>query len=129
MTVRSNKPNPVHPIGSIVTLTCTVELSPSVDVPVTVNTEWTGPDGFTTTNTAQLVTGSTATYTSTVTVRSFGREQSGVYSCNATGESMSSFISNSIQQTGAARVTAGTYTVYFNLGRYNHFISQVCTYP
>ena len=29
--------------GSTVTLTCTVKLSPAVDVPVTVNTEWTGP--------------------------------------------------------------------------------------
>ena len=33
----------IRPIGSNVTLTCTVELSPVVDVPVTVNTVWTGP--------------------------------------------------------------------------------------
>ena len=45
--VTSDQTNPLAmwPIGSV-TLTCTVELSPSVDVPVTVNTAWTGPAGF-----------------------------------------------------------------------------------
>ena len=71
-------------VGSTVTLTCTVELSPAVDVPVTVNTVWTGPDGFMTTNTAQPVMGSTTTYTSTAMVSSFGRDQSGDYTCTAT---------------------------------------------
>ena len=71
-------------VGSTVTLTCTVELSPAVDVPVTVNTVWTGPDGFMTTNTAQSVMGSTTTYTSTAMVSSFGRDQSVNYTCTAT---------------------------------------------
>ena len=111
--VTSNIPNPVRPVGSAVTLTCTVDLSPFVDVPVTVNTLWTGPNGFNASVTAQPVTGSSTTYTSTATVSSFGREQSGVYSCNATAESMSSFISSSIQQTGATRMTTG---MHLNLG-------------
>ena len=68
-------------VGSTVTLTCTVELSPAVDIPVTVNTVWTGPARFSTTNTAQAMAGSTTTYTSTALVSSFGKDQSGNYNC------------------------------------------------
>ena len=89
---------PVAPIivGSSTNLTCTVELSPLVDVPVTVNTEWTGPDGLMTTNTAQPVTGSSTTYTSTAMVSSSGREQTGNYTCKAIVRAMSSFIIDSV---------------------------------
>ena len=84
MTVTSD---PVSPIQSIVfpnvTLTCTVVLSPAVDVPVTVNTVWTGPDGFMISNAAQPVMGSSTTYTSVAMVSSFGRNQSGNYTCTA----------------------------------------------
>ena len=96
-------------IGSTVTLTCTMVLSPLVDVAVTVNTVWTGPDGFMTTNTAQPVMGSTTTtYASTAMVSSFGREQSGVYVCGASIDSViSPFIVRSIQMNGMVRVTLG----------------------
>ena len=90
-------------VGSTVTLTCTVELSPAVDVPVTVNTVWTGPDGFMTTNTTQTIMGST---TSTVVVSSFGRNQSGEYTCTATVSSTSSFLTNSMGSS-STRVTVG----------------------
>ena len=70
--------------GSSPILTCTVELSPAVDVPVTVDTVWTGPTGFRTTNTAQPVMGSTTTYTSTATISSIGIDQSGNYTCTMT---------------------------------------------
>ena len=40
----SDTPNPICS-GSSPILTCAVELSPAVDVPVTVSTVWTGPDG------------------------------------------------------------------------------------
>ena len=106
--MRGDKPNPIRPIGSTLTLTCTVELSPLVDIPVTVNTVWTGPAGFIANNTAQPVMGSSTTYTSIAMIHSFGREQSGVYSCSATAESISSFISSSNQQTGAIRSTTGS---------------------
>ena len=71
-------------IDSSINLICTVELSPLVDVPVTVTTEWTGPAGFMTSNTAQPVMGSNpTTYTSTAMVSSSrsGRDQSGNYTC------------------------------------------------
>ena len=82
--VTNDPVSPIRPVGSDVTLNCNVELSPAVDVLVTVNTEWTGPAGFMTTNTAQPVMGSTTTYTSIAMVSSFGRDQSGNYRCTAT---------------------------------------------
>ena len=95
-------------VGSIVTLTCTVELSPAVDVPVTVSTMWTGPAGFMHHNTAQAMAGSTSTYTSTAMVSSFGRYKSGNYTCTATvsSKSNSSFIRDSMTSS-SIRVTVG----------------------
>ena len=104
-------PDPIWPIGSNVTLICTVELSPAVDVAVTVNTVWTGPAGFSTTNTAQPVMGSNTTYTSTAIVRSFGREQSGNYTCRATLTFESSFIEASGPKSGIAFITTGIYNI------------------
>ena len=102
MTVTNGSVN----VGSTLILTCTVELSPAVDVPVTVNTVWTGPDGFMTTNTAQSVMGSNTTYISTAMVSSFGRNQSGDYTCTATVSSTSSFLTNSMGSS-STRVTVG----------------------
>ena len=96
-------------VGSTVTLTCTVELSPAVDVPVTVNTVWTGPAGFSTTNTAQAMAGNTTTYTSTAIVSSFGRAQSGNYTCTATVSSSFLFITGTGSRSGTAKVTIGEY--------------------
>ena len=107
MTVTSDPASPIQPIGSAVTLICTVELSPAVDVPVTVNTVWTGPAGFSTTNTAQAMAGSTTTYTSTVVVGSFGRDQSGEYSCTAMVSSLSPFLTDSEEQQSASNITVG----------------------
>ena len=110
--VTSNKTNPIRPVGSDVTLTCTVELSPAVDVPVTVNTVWTGPDGFTTTNSAQPDMGSTTTYSSTAVITSLGRNKSGNYACTATVSSTSPLLTSSNGQA-VARVTVGKHRVPF----------------
>ena len=115
--VTSDQTNPlaVRPIGSAtVTLTCTVELSPSVDVPVTVNTVWTGPDNLNRNIMAQQE-GSTTTYTSTVMVSSFGRDQSGEYTCTATVSSASQFITDSSSLSDTSRITVGMLVMY-NLG-------------
>ena len=108
MTVTSVPLGPIRPVGSDVTLTCAVELSPMLNIPVTVITEWTGPAGFMTTNTAQPVVGNGMLYTSTVMVGSFGRNQSGIYTCRATISSVSlnPFISDSVTST-STRVTIG----------------------
>ena len=98
---------PIRPVGFDVTLTCTVELSPAVDIIVIVNTVWTGPDGFMSTNTAQPVMGSTTTYTSTAMVSSFGRDQSGVYTCTATVSSTSQYLITIGSLVGSATIIAG----------------------
>ena len=107
----SNMRNPIWPIGSNVTLMCTVELSPAVDIPVTVNTVWTGPAGFSTNITALPVMGSTTTYTNTPIVRSFERNKSGNYSCMATLTFESSFVEASGPKSGIAFITTGIYNI------------------
>ena len=97
---------PIRPVGTTVTLTCTVVLDPSVDVPVTVNTVWTGPDNFNMNIMAQQM-GSTTTYTSTVIVSSFGRDQSGNYTCTATVSSASPFIVGTEEIDTTDEVTTG----------------------
>ena len=84
IVVNSSKSNPIQPVGSDVTLTCvsTVDLSPSVDVPTILNIVLTGPLGSVD-ETMQPVTRMTSTYNSTVTINSFGSDQSGNYSCFA----------------------------------------------
>ena len=85
-----------------------MELSPVEGISLMLNTMWTGPAGFMTTNTAQSVMGSTTTYTSTAMVSSFGRDQSGVYNCIAVISAMpsNSFFADGVL-SGTARVSIG----------------------
>ena len=107
VTITSDPVSPVQPVGVDVTLICTVELSPSVDIPVTVNTVWTGPDNLNRNIMAQQM-GSTTTYTSTAMVSSFGRNQSGNYTCTANVISISvPFILTSDFRTVTSRITVG----------------------
>lgn len=109
MAITSDQVSPIRPIGSAVTLTCTVELSPLVDVPVIVSTVWTGPYGFTTTNAAHPAMGRSTTYTSRVVVSSFGREQSGKYNCTSRviSSQKSPYLNDSSAASGSAAVTVG----------------------
>lgn len=109
----SNKPNPIRPIGSTVTLSCIVELSPAVDVPVNVNIQLRDPAGRTLTTTLPLVSGSS--YTATAMISSFGRSQSGIYTCtvNVSPILASPFITDrQIASEAAIRVTAGEINSY-----------------
>ena len=105
MTVTSNPVSPIRPVGSDVTLTCTVELSPAVDVPVTVNVQLIDPAGRSLT--ISFVSVSSSIYASTATISSFGRNRSGVYTCTAFVSSTNIFLSDSDSQSGIARVTTG----------------------
>ena len=105
VSVTSDLPNPIRPVESTVTVTCTVVLAEYVDS-LTVNTELTGPNGFSENGMAQRM-GSTTTYTSTAMVSSFGRDQSGNYTCTANVSSISSFLTTSSSLQDIARVTAG----------------------
>ena len=110
VAISSDLVSPIRPVGSDVTLTCTVEFSSTVDVPVTVNTVWTGPNGVTLSpTTTTTVMESLTRYTSTAMVNSFGRDQSGVYNCSATIRSTSDNMSirKSNVETGIALITVG----------------------
>ena len=112
MTLTSNTPNPVRPIGSVVDLTCIVhimELGSAFDVAVMLNIVWTGPDEFTTINSSQPALASSTTYTSRVVVSSFGRNESGNYTCTASLSSSSAnlYLSNSSAISDTIRVTTG----------------------
>ena len=125
MRCKSAPPNPVRPVGSAVNLTCIVhvELGPAVDVPVILNTVWTGPNGFTATNISQPISGISSTMyniTSGAVTSSFRRDQSGVYICTASlnASSRSSInpylidsdtTSESIQVTTSEIVTSITF--------------------
>ena len=93
--------------GASVTLTCTVELSSAVDVPVTVNTEWTGPTDvmFKPANPVPTVMVNTTTYVilyvSTVSV---GAATTGSYSCQAT-------ITSGGTTSGSTNITVGMYLI------------------
>ena len=113
VTLSSSIPNPVPPFGSNVTLTCAVELSPAVDIPVTVNTELTGDEGFMRTSTAESVMGSLTNYASTFLISPFGRSNSGLYTCSATVSlsSTNAYISGSSTAIHSLRVTTGNLEV------------------
>ena len=80
--------------GASLTLTCTVELNPSVDVPVTVNTVWTGPDmtSFTPSDSLPTMMENQTRYTSTVMVDA---ARGGNYTCQATVTSSVMFVTGS----------------------------------
>ncbi len=113
VTDSNSHANPIRPYGTTVTLTCTVELSPLVDVAVNISTVWSGPAGFMAMTTAQSVIGSNTTYSSTAMISSFGREQSGDYNCITTISSTSPYLINSIStgQTFKA-LSVGEATCY-----------------
>ena len=82
------------------TLTCTVELNPAVDVPVTVNTVWTGPDGANITSAARPERKSFTLYTSVNTFHSVDSVDSGNYTCTASVE-------NGVKVSASTNVSIG----------------------
>ena len=104
------------PFGFDVTLTCAVELSPAVDVPVTVNTVLTRPTGFTIPSTTQPVMGSSTNYTTISVINSFGRSDSGTYFCGATVSLPSNtYVSDNSTAHHSVRVTTGEMFTNINL--------------
>ena len=105
----SNIPNPLPPFGSqSVTLTCAVELSPAVNVPVTVNTVLTAPEGLMITSTAQPVMGNSTNHAATFRISPFRNSNSGVYTCSTTVSATSNaYISDSSTVIHSFRVTTG----------------------
>ena len=108
MILTSTPRSPIHGGAALVTLTCTVELTQAVDILLTVNTQLTGPAGVTLFPTTPVMESLTR-YTSTAMVNSFGRDQSGNYTCTASVSSGSSFLTDSNEKTGRATFTIGKF--------------------
>ena len=105
--VTSNKPNPIWPIGSAVTLTCSVEVNLMVDIPVIATLSLRGPSGEIHNSTAPVPLGSTYARSDAL-ISSFVDNHSGLYSCSAAISSNSSFIIKSVNTTSEVkRVTIG----------------------
>ena len=107
MSIASNKSNPIRPVGSDVTLTCTVELSPAIDVndSVIVDVQLIDPAKSLLTTTTPSI--SDFTYTSSAVVSTFGRSHSGIYTCIATISTTSLFLMDGIGSEVTHRVTVG----------------------
>jgi hypothetical protein len=93
-----------------------VELSPAVDVPVTVSTVLTNDTGFPTPGTAQPVMGSLINYATEFVISSFRRSESGTFICGATVSLPSNaYISDSNTVSHIIGVTTGTKINVYNL--------------
>lgn len=93
VTITSEPISPIRPIGSTAAVICSVELSPSVDVPVNVSVQISDPSGSLLVISDSSV--SESTHTSKAMVSSFDRNQSGLYTCEATLISVSPFLTES----------------------------------
>ena len=114
--ITSTPASPIRPVGSPVTLTCTVDLSPLLDVPVTVTAQISGPSGVTISPLTNSVMENTTRCTSTAMVSSFGRDQSGVYTCTATVALVTAnpLIVGGSGVTGMDSITVGTGKLSYN---------------
>ena len=109
--------------GSSVTVICTVELNQYVDVGLTVDIQWTGPDSVVISPTDPFME-STNRYTSTITFMSFGRAQSGVYTCSATISS-DTLMTSGTEIVGMERITVGKLLDHYC--GHNIFSPSACT--
>ena len=89
--------------GSSPSLTCTVELNSLVDVPVTVETAWSGPATVTTTN---LMMESLTKY---IILGMVDEARNGSYTCQATVSSSSEFTTGGGMTSGSTTITVGMY--------------------
>ena len=111
MSVDSTPSSPIRPIGTDVMLTCTVVLPSGTDS-VMVDIQLSGPNPFV----GQLATATSntgSTYTSTATISSFGRDESGIYNCSVMVSSTSPFLRNNYSQFETTRVTTGITCMYY----------------
>ena len=113
MNLVSDPVSPVRPIGSTVTLTCTVQLSTNsnIDVQLSVALQILR-DNSPLTSSPSSTSGST--YTSTAVVSSFGRDESDNYTCraNVTPMTPNEYLIQSKTST-TAEVTVGKTALYF----------------
>ena len=116
VSVTSTPSSPVNNIVSTVTVNCVVELSPALrasDVSLLMMDIRMSRDGTQQTLTGPTVTGSTVTYTRRF--GSFGRNDSGNYTCTVnirpTGPT-ASYIIGSAERTSTSEITIGVLYMY-----------------
>ena len=110
MIIRSDKMNPIRPIASNVTLTCTVGLQSVVansGIQLTVDILLSGPNGNSLSSTTVLQM-SSSSYIGTAVISSFDGHLSGVYTCEATLSSTSPFLEESSTSIEEITVYSGT---------------------
>ena len=93
-----------------------MELSQAVDIPVTVNTYFFGPERFSVNNSVivEPVMGRSTTYTTTAVISSFGTDNTGSYTCAAglnSTKSNEDLLIGSGGSFGQTRITAGKYNI------------------
>ena len=105
--VISNKPNPIRPVGSNVTLICTVELDSETNLSMLMVDVQLSRDGTPLTLTDQSQNGTTFTYT--IQLDSFGRNDSGDYNCNASvrSQTFTTYLENSLIIMNNIKVSTG----------------------
>ena len=103
-TVTISQPTTVF-LGTVFTLTCTAMLDTSVDVSVSVGVVWTGPGGFTTSDTMADLTAGDSSHSSQLMVAS--ATQSGDYTCAVTLNSASNFLTESSPGTLVRPISVG----------------------
>ena len=92
-------PNQVAIVGSNLTLTCNIQLDPSVDSTVMVNSTWTAPGGATLSGSNPSWTESS--YQSTLMLASLGTGDAGNYICGVSvSPNNSQYIKGPMQQIG-----------------------------
>ena len=110
MSVTSTPSSPINDITSTVTVTCVVELGPSVmdsELSLLVVDTQLSRDGTPLTLSGPTVSGTTFTYTRRF--ESFGRSDSGNYTCTATirPQPTAVYLTGSDSLTNSARITLG----------------------
>ena len=104
-TVTVTPPADMIIAGSSPSLTCTVEVDTAVDVPVNVTTEWISPDMTTVTPTTSVMESLTR-YTIMADVDA---ARNGSYTCQASIDSSSQFITGSQMTSASINITVGEY--------------------
>ena len=105
VNITSNTTLPVWPMGAIITLNCTFELRPVVDVPVNITIEWIGPNGEIL-NSSHIGSNNRTVITITNTFRALAP---GEYICNVSSIHSSSpyLIHSTPHQSGSFNITIG----------------------
>lgn len=114
--MRSDKINPIRPIGANVTLTCIVGLQSLVadsEIQLTVDILLSGPNGRALG--ATVLPMSKSSYISTAVIYSFDRHDSGAYICAATLASASPFLTESSTLIEELTLISGNDVVCYHI--------------